>query len=147
MWRLGKSRRWPGDFKRILPYSQGPGPDVGLWGSIPALTPCQIREKLSPPINFSVSFSHPCCEGVWGSWMGPTTASSPPTLLWFPLGQLILYVCGKGGVKALCSVMITILLIIIPVTVSHWVLAHARHHSKHLPTPLFILTTTLYSGF
>lgn len=35
----------------------------GLWGSVPALTPCQIREKLSRPINVSVSFSHPCCEG------------------------------------------------------------------------------------
>lgn len=134
MWRLGKSRRWPGDFKRILPYSRGPGPDVGLWGSIPALTPCQIREKLSPPINFSVSFSHPCCEGVWGSWMGPTTASSPPNFLWFLLGQLALDVGrrGRGGVRALSTVIITILLIIMPTAHSPWMLAHARHHDKHL---------------
>lgn len=63
---LGKSRRWPGDFKRILRCSRGPGPELGLWGFVPALTPCQIREKLSPPINFSVSFSHPCCERSGG---------------------------------------------------------------------------------
>lgn len=79
MWRLGKNRRWPGDFKRILPYSRGPGPDSGLWGSVPALTPCQIREKLSPPINFSVSFSHPCCEGVWGlGWDQQQLPLHPP---------------------------------------------------------------------
>lgn len=78
MWRLGKSRRWPGDFKRIPPYSRD-RPDVGLRGPVSALTPCQIREKLSPPINFSVSFSHPCCAPGLGSWMRPTAASSPPT--------------------------------------------------------------------
>lgn len=61
--RSEKSRRWPGDFKRILACSRGPVPE-GLWNCVPVLAPCQIREKLSLPINFSVSFSHPCCEGV-----------------------------------------------------------------------------------
>lgn len=62
-----------------FPHTLGDRPDAGLGGPVSALTPCQIREKLSLPINFSVSFSQPCCVRGLGSWMGPTAASSPPT--------------------------------------------------------------------
>lgn len=63
---LGKSRRWLWDFKHILVDSRGHEADMGLWGSLPALTPCQIHEKLSLSINFSVSFSQPCSRRSGG---------------------------------------------------------------------------------
>lgn len=89
---LGKSRRWLWDFKHILVDSRGHEADIGLWGSLPALTPCQIHEKLTPPINFSVSFSHPCSRraGV----LNATCNSSPHIYLW-PTGWLL----PPGGIE------------------------------------------------
>lgn len=100
--RSEKSRSWPGDFKRILACSQGPVPE-GLWNCVPVLAPCQIPEKLSLPINFSVSFSHPCCEGVQGSQMRPTTVSFPPTLPLDPppFSSGRVYLGGGGGSQSL----------------------------------------------